>query len=252
MKKKYLFALPVLLLGLALVSCGNKTDNKPDNQEEDDDTRYKAIVLYPDGSPVTNTKVQWCAGTVCKTPVKVDDKGVAAIEMEDTDEGYYIHIMEGAMPEGYTYNPNIYTTDASNKKITIQLLKLETASSGDGKLDTPYQVGEGAYNINVPSKGEYPFYAFTASTAGTYVIESLAVDKLATTVIDAVLLTYTSSEFLNKGREVIDAGGVGKNFKHEVTLEANQILYFAISFNSSKDLTGKDVAAEFDFTITKK
>lgn len=261
MKKKYLFALPTLLLALALFSCGNKTDDSDDTeketpieQEKPEPTvpTYKATVLYPNGSVVTDTKVQWCAGTVCKTPVKVDSNGVAAIEMDDTDGGYYIHIQEGAMPEGYTYNPNIYTTDASNREITIQLLKLETASSGDGKVDTPYQVGEGAFNINVPSKAEYPFYVFTAPTAGTYVIESLAVDKLATTVIDAVLLTFTSSEFLNKGREVIDAGGVGKNFKHEVTLEANETLAFAISFNSSKDLTGKDVAAEFDFAISKK
>ncbi|MDE5868356.1 MAG: hypothetical protein K2H02_05365, partial [Anaeroplasmataceae bacterium] len=260
---KYLFALPALLLALALVSCGNKTDNKTDDPDKKPPVEpvdpveptvptYKATVLYPNGKAVTDTRVQWCAGTVCKTPVKVDNSGVAALEMEDTDGGYYIHIQEGAMPEGYTYNPNIYTTDASNREITIQLLKLETASSGDGKVGTPYQVGEGAYNINVPSKGEYPFYVFTAPTAGTYVIESLAVDMLATTVIDAVLLTYTSNEFSNSGRKVIDTGGVGKNFKHEVTLAANETLAFAISFNSSKDLTGKDVAAEFDFTITKK
>lgn len=263
MKKRYFMLLPFMALSLCLIACNNQdkpTDNPGDGPQPVDpenpnppvtDIYYSAKVLYPNGDPVTNTKVQWCTGNSCKSPVAVDNSGVAKYKLDDVDGGYYLHIAEGTMPAGYTYNPNIYTADEKNRDIEIKLLKLETASSGDGKKETPYQLGVGAFNITVESKGVYPYFVFTAPEAGTYEIESLAMDKLATVIVDPIYLPYDDASFSNRGTPV-STGGTGKNFKSSIIVEKDGVVAFGISFNSSKDLVGKDVAGQFDIVISKK
>lgn len=263
MKKKYLMLLPLMVFGLSLVACNKdkpadepgNVDPKPNepvnpNPPVEEDIYYSAKVLYPNGDPVTNTKVQWCTGNSCKSPVAVDSAGVAKYKLEDVDGGYYLHIAEGAIPTGYTYNPNIYTSDEGNRDIEIKLLKLETAS-GDGEKEKPYQLGVGAYSVRIESKGKFPYFVFTAPEAGTYEIESLAMDKLATVIVDPIYLPYDDSSFSNRGLPV-STGGTGKNFKTSFTVEKDGTVAFGISFNSSKDLFNKDVPAEFDIVITKK
>lgn len=73
-------------------------------------------------------------------------------------------------------------------------------------------------------------------------IESMAVDKLAINEIDPAL----GFKNANNKTEQISDGGVGANFKYEVTLEANATFEFMIAAKAT------EYPAEFDFTISKK
>lgn len=269
MKKKLLFLLPILLLGVGLAACNEQkqpsepnTPNSGENENPNGNVNqpqnptptkptYTVKITLPNGTAATGAKAQWCSGTECKTPVPVNSLGIASNTMADVEGGYFVHVAEGTLPKGYTYNPNIYTTDATNRDIEIKLLRIETSKAGDGTKEAPYQVGVGTYVVKVDVATEYPYYIFTAAEPGTYEIESLAVDKLATTIIEPLYVGYGKD--LTAEPNYIFSGGSGKNFKTTFTITEEQDSHcFGISFNSSKNAMGKDVPAEYAFTITKK
>lgn len=262
MKKKFLFFLPILLLGVGLAACNEQQEtNNPnlgENENPNDNTplpstkpTYTVKITLPNGTAATGAKAQWCSGTECKTPVVVDTYGIASNKMDDVEGGYFVHVAEGTLPTGYTYNPNIYTTDVKNRNIEIKLLRIETPKAGEGTIEAPYQVGVGTYVVKVDVATEYPYFVFTATEPGTYEIESLAVDKLATTIIEPLYINF-GTNLSNSEPEYVFSGGVGKNFKTTFTITDQPNHYFGISFNSSKNVMGKDVPAEYAFTITKK
>ncbi len=269
MKKKLLFLLPILLLGVGLAACneqqqptepntpnlgGNENPNGNVNQPQNPTPTkptYSVKITLPNGTAATGAKAQWCSGTECKTPVAVNSLGVASNKMDDVEGGYFVHVAEGTLPTGYTYNPNIYTTDETHRDIEIKLLRIETPKSGEGTKEAPYQVGAGTYVVKVEKALEYPYYTFTTTEPGTYEIESLAVDKLATTIIEPLYINYGAD--VTTTPNYVYSGGIGKNFKTTFTITAEQSTHcFGISFNSSKNAMGKDVPAEYAFTITKK
>ena len=73
---------------------------------------YTVTVQYEDGSPVTDCDVQFCVinenGTqgTCLTPITVDSNGVAEIAIA---ENTTYHIQINNLPDGYTYDQEIYT-----------------------------------------------------------------------------------------------------------------------------------------------
>lgn len=246
---KKIIALLFVLSIIALTSCKNNekteetnVDTKPTitdtNPATTVDTRYSVTVLYPDGKPVTSdTNVQWCH-EFCLLPVAVDANGVAYKELDDAVAMHFVHLE--SMPAGYTYNPNIYTTNASNKHIVINLIALSNPTSGEGTAVNPYVITAGAYNVNLSKKGTVIYYSFTPTEAGTYVFESMAVDKLATNEIDPVIANMEDVNTL------YDDGGVGENFKYSFAVEANQTYTFAITVNDAQMYP-----AVFDFILSK-
>ena len=241
-----LFLLILSLLTVSACSETKPTDNKtsvdtqPTEVTEPENVAYTVKVLFPDGSIVTeNASIQWCE-TECSLPKKVNSEGIASIELKDPTEKYYIHFTK--IPTGYTYNPNIYTATKDSKHVEITLMTLSTPTSGDGSSSSRYVVSTGAYNVSV-TDGGIVYYSFTANEAGTYVIESMAVDKLALNEIDPALGFKNAN---NKTEQITD-GGVGANFKYEVTLEANATFEFMIAVSKATEYP-----AEFDFTISKK
>lgn len=215
----------------------------------DDPNAYSVKVVYPNGEPVASgVSVQWCTGDICLLPVAVNGAGVAYNNLDDL-KNYYIHI--DGIPAGYTYNPNVYTTNKDNKKVEISLISLNELT-GEGTLENPYVVKENAASVTYESQGALgiKYYSFTPSESGTYTIKSLAVDKLALNTIDPYIGFLGATETDLAKADV--SGNVDKNnkellnFSHTFTAEAG-VTYRFIVFVSSADR----YPASFDIYITK-
>lgn len=205
---------------------------------------YVVKVVYPDNTPVTKgVNVQWCTGNNCFLPVKVNEQGLAEIELDNGN--YYIHI-EG-VPAGYTYDPNAYTTNTNNKYIEIKLLKLNNIELGEGLESNPYVVKEGTMNISFDEAGVSgsKYFSFTTETSGKYTIKSIAMDKLALNEIDPYIGFLGTTLDMNK----IDISGnvLGNiNFIYEFEAEAGTTYNFVIMVSSATKFP-----AEFGLVISK-
>lgn len=201
---------------------------------------YSVKVLMPDGTPApTTVKVQWCTDKNCFPTKNINENGICENDLKD--DKYYVHLEH--LPEGYTYNPNAYVVTADNKKIEITLTKLSTFTEGDGTQKNPYTLGQGWYNLSVLAKGTdgLQYFAFNASEAGEYTLESLAVDKNAINRIDPYL------GFLGEVNDTTNLDPNGNldnvtNFKYRFTAEANKTYYFVVMCSSADDFPA-------DFTI---
>ena len=145
-----------------------------------------------------------------------------------------------ALPDGYTYNPNIYEANNDNRVVSIDLYKL-TPTSGKG---TGWYGGAA---INVSSMGAYRatltrsnyrdgvHFCYTPTTSGVYSIESI----IDTT--EDKLNPFIDIYFGNVGwvpdnpSETRDDGGTEntytKNFRWEIDLAENErgnVFWFSI------------------------
>ena len=205
---------------------------------------YSVKVLMPDGTPApTTVKVQWCTNKNCFPTKNINENGICENDLKD--DKYYVHLEH--LPEGYTYNPNAYVVTADNKKIEITLTKLSTFTEGDGTQENPYTLGQGWYNLSVLVKGTdgLQYFAFNASEAGEYTLESLAVDKNAINRIDPYL------GFLGEVNDTTNLDPNGNpenviNFKYKFTAEANKTYYFVVMCTSADDFP-----AEFTILLSK-
>lgn len=211
----------------------------------EDPNAYSVKVVYPNGNPVEGgVTVQWCTGSTCLLPVAVDNQGTAYNSIDDAE--YYIHI--DGLPAGYTYDPNAYTANKNNKKVTIDLINVNS-TTGEGTVSNPIVVSEGAFVVNYDGAGQsnMKYYTFTPSVAGTYSIKSLAMDKLALIEIDPYIGFLGTETDMSK----IDISGnvdskVNINFNHTFTAEAG-VTYTFIVFVSS----ATKFPAQFNIVISK-
>ena len=207
---------------------------------------FTVQVVYPDNTPVTTgVTVQWCEGEMCYLPQPVNSNGLASIELEDGE--YYIHLNN--VPQGYTYNPNAYTTNTNNKNIIIPLYKIGNIT-GEGSKTSPYVVEEGTYNVNFEAAktAGMKYFSFTATEAGTYEIESFCMDKLAMQLVDPYLGfvgTDINSNPDTTGNDIKDS----VNFKRSFEAEANTTYYFIIMISSVSD---NKFPCLVEFNILKK
>ena len=194
---------------------------------------YSVRVLYPDNTPFTDgAHIQWCKDENCFMPVKSDAEGYAEINLEDGN--YYIHI-ESGIPAGYTYDPNAYTTSASNKYVEIKLIPLSTLS-GEGTEASPYVLLQDAYKVKFEeaSTSGMKYFSFTPTKSGNYSIRSIAMDKLAINKIDPYIgFMGTSIDMSN-----IDVSGnvdssINVNFNHTFEATANTTYYFVVMVSSA-------------------
>ncbi|MBE6131150.1 MAG: hypothetical protein E7183_05460 [Erysipelotrichaceae bacterium] len=216
----------------------------------EDASAYSVTVLYPNGEPVTSgVKVQWCTGDICLLPVKVNDQGVAYNSIDDDE--YYIHI--DGIPAGYTYDPNAYTSNKDNKKVTINLLKLNDLS-GEGTALSPYVTSEGAFNVTYTGEGagNMKYYSFTPSVSGTYSIKSLAMDKQAINKIDPYIgFIGTETDMSKVDFSKLDVSGnvdsnLNINFNYRFNAEAGVTYTFVVFVSSATKFP-----ASFDIVICK-
>ena len=238
MKNKFLFLLIAITCTFALFACSQttKTETPSDIPSEETeapaDDRYSVKVLYPDFTPVTSgVTVQWCVGDMCFLPKPVDANGVAYNELEDGE--YYVHLNN--VPAGYTYNPNIYITDQDNKNITILLFSIST-TTGEGSKANPYVVNKGTYSIQFEEakNAGMKYFSFTPTEAGSYVIESICMDKLALSLVDPYI-GFVGTDI--NGAPNTDGNSIkdSVNFSRTFEAEANTTYYFIIMISSVSD-----------------
>lgn len=206
---------------------------------------YLVRVLYPNNSPVTDkVRVQWCTDATCYTPVKVNSQGYA--ESALNDDLYYIHIER--IPDGYTYDPNIYTATADSKYVEIKLVELCTFKNGTGSQDAPYEMETGAYNVLFETEGNagMKYFSFTATESGTYNLKSLATDKFALNPTDPYLGFLGTSDNL---RDMDISGNIKDvvNFDYTFVAEAGVTYKFIIQVSSATKFP-----TDFNIQITKK
>lgn len=211
---------------------------------------YEVKVVYEDGTPVTGAVIQWCTPAgVCSVLTPVDADGIArSTTLSGTQ---YVHINENTIPEGYTYDINLYVATEENKSVTIELIKLSSATSGDGTKATPYVVGLGAYNVSVTEEANVVYYSFTPTEAGTYVFESHKQSELATEPFDPLFAYYSDKDYSDR-IAYADDGGDKENFKYEIEVsedDVNKPIYFRIQESSGSN---SEFPNEFYFDILKK
>lgn len=190
-----------------------------------EDTSYKVKVVDDQNNPISNVSVQWCNSTNCFAPVKTNEDGVATNSKLASNDTYYVHLVESTIPQGYTYNPNLYTQTDSVKDITITLIKLSTPTSL-GTKEAPYVVNSGAYKVEIASSNDRKYYSFTPSEAGSYTIKSNVMEIQNTNPINTLIAVYEDSEFKTL---VKMTDGKTNNFSYTLQATAGQTYYFLIA-----------------------
>lgn len=157
-----------------------------------------------------------------------DSEGVATISGLDGD----FRVTLSSPPDGYTYNPNIYTVNNLNRDVEINLYQLQTiTNNGTGtgwygsevcQIDT-----EGAYRAELTKKNfeDGIRFKFVPNYAGKYSIESLM--DITANKINPYLdmyrgtIAYVNTDF----PETTNGGGeentYTKNFRWEFELDDN-------------------------------
>lgn len=269
--KNLISLLLVISLLLSFVSCGEynpPVDNIPSDGEQDDTTVEKPSGSGTEqrGEPFVATvilngkvytpptvsddslavKVRWTDGQTYQT-VKLGKDGTA--ECYGLDGEYSVTLIN--LPDGYTYDPNIYVADNDNREVVIELMTLSSAR-GDGtdvyrciKLSGP-----GVYRTNMTYDGQEVFYEFEPTKAGRYRIESIV--DVSAGMYDPVLDIYAGSSQYKIREKRIDGGGASgsytTNFKHVVEIDEQfigNVYTFAVM------LEGKDATypVNVDFVI---
>ena len=192
-------------------------------------------------------KVRWTDGKTYET-VTVGNDGKA--ECYGLDGEYSVTLIN--LPDGYTYNPNIYRTSNDNRDVVIELLKL-TATRGDGS--DPYKCiplsGTGVYRATVTHSGQEIFYEFEPTKPGTYRIESMV--DVSAGMYDPVIDVYSGSSQYKIRDKRIDGGGASgsytTNFKYVVNIDEK---FIGNVFTFAVMLEGKDATypTYVDFVIS--
>lgn len=182
-----------------------------------------------------------------------DEEGIAKAYGLDGD--YRISLT--ATPEGYTYNPNIYTATNDEKDVSIELLMLASYTGGGTNMYTDYiNITEArAYRAVVTKtmaqQGIY--FSFKPSVNGTYVIESLV--DTATNDVNPLIDVYNGTFAYRILDQTIDGGGTSstytKNFLYRFSQDSAMVgnsYMFGIRADSRAD----EYPIVIDFVIRRE
>ncbi len=116
-------------------------------------------------SPV---EIQWSDGYSVHT-AQLGPDGIARIGGLDGD--YKVTVNN--LPEGYTYNPNIYTADNNHRHVEIEMHQIvPTRGSGINEYSCISIRNTGVYCIEVKSADQVTYFEFAPSRSGTYSVQS--------------------------------------------------------------------------------
>lgn len=246
MKKisKILFVMLALCLAFCFAACGTYTppsggggstvnpDPGGDNPPATGDAFTVTLLLSGDNFTsaiypnVDLIQAQWTnLDTGEKHRAYFDEDGIASITGLDGD--YQVTLDK--LPDGYTYNPNIYRATNTAKEVAIMLYAI-TPTSGTG-ADPFHQIitiaTTGAYRVTLQSPDQEIWFKVRPSGNGIYSIESL-VDVTANKINPTLYRYYGSDAYVNPDpAEIIDGGGYEssftKNFRWEFTLSTGEV-----------------------------
>lgn len=216
---------------------------------------YEVSVVYPDGTSAgKNIQVQWCDNRdddkgVCYTPEVTNENGKAAIKLGDGE--YIVHLEN--IPEGYTYNPNIYITNSENYSLIVKLIALKDYTSGEGTSVNPYVVNCGTYNSTYEALGfkNGLYFTFTAEEDGKYNITSISMDKLSQKKVDPYIGFWNSEVIDINAADV--SGNNAEDINFNYTFDAKKgVKYTFVLFVSNVTTNFENVfPVSFEFTIGK-
>ena len=149
--KKIIRIFILLLVLISAVSCGNieetpsdgggEIDNPivnpggnqgttPDNPVVSNKVEFKVSLIYNKEifipKSTENIQVVWADDYMQYTST-IGNDGYAKIELDGD-----FHVFLNTIPEGYSYNPNIYNADNDNPVVEIELYRLARISKGQG------------------------------------------------------------------------------------------------------------------------
>ncbi len=186
--KSLLFKILPLTLCLALVLSGcafgshQAAQSRPSRAEEStgvtnsngevDPNPFTAMVVF-NGKPVIPTvenpiTVLWSDGySVHEADLGPD--GTAQIGGLDGD--YRVTLI--GVPEGFTYNPNIYSANNTERNVVIELHQiLDTQGKGIDPYKPIMIRNVGIYCVTVTEPGRETYFAFAPTKSGTYNVSS--------------------------------------------------------------------------------
>ena len=166
----------------------------------------------------------------------IDAEGYAKIKLDGD-----FNVILSKTPEGYTYNPNIYTASNDDPIIEIELIKISKVSKGKGTgLYSEYELkSDGAFRCSIKNNTNKVYYEYQPKSAGYYVVESLVsiYEDVINPKVDIYVGTFAAkyfSETLDTGG-AYKKGGYTKNFKWVIRLsqaELQNVYTFAIGAES--------------------
>ncbi len=193
-------------------------------------------------------KIRWSDGNSVYTETLGADGFASAV----LDGDYSVSVI--GVPDGYTYDPNIYKATNDSKNVTVDLLKITTTKgSGNGLYgNSCIQIGKtGVYRADIKKATSVVYYEFTPPKAGVYSIESLV--DISAEMYNPIVDIYNGSSAYKLFVERRDGGGVSgeytTNFNHTVKISKEEIGGNCYTFGILLD--GKDAVypSYVDFEI---
>ena len=233
--KRICLSLLCLLLALCAISCseysqapggkdhttGNSgSSNKP---SVDTEAPFTVKIRY-DGKtyiPEQTLYAHWSDGYSIHN-AEFDSEGVASVSGLDGD--YKVTLSQ--IPEGYSYNPNIYVATNDRRDVVIDIYKITETK---GKGSSPYSCIEidktGMYQAIIEDADDTVYYQFTPRASGVYGVVGW-VDTSANN-INPMIDVYNGSSQFKVYAYTLDDGGESaqytKNFKYEVKISSDGI-----------------------------
>ena len=263
MKRKIINVLIAIFMMFTFLSCGTTTEqptppsgggiidnpenpNNPDNPDNPDGPNNEEKPNDTDNPGPVVTEVEFVVSLVYNKKLYIPEEEEEIIVVWGDDysqhtqkigiDGYAKILLDGDfyvyidnIPEGYTYNPNIYSASNDNPIVEIELLKISKISRGNGtKLYSEYELSTtGTYRTEIKSKTKKVFYEYQPTSPGYYVIESIV--NIHEDVVNPKVDIYTGSFAAKYFSETLDDGGTykkggyTKNFKWVVKLSQEQL-----------------------------
>lgn len=220
---------------------GNNNNQTPPPSEEKVEFKVSLIYNKQTYKPKANEQIQvvWSDDYTQYTETIAGD-GFAKKELDGDFNVYLV-----SAPEGYSYNPNIYTANNDNPEVVIELYKLSRISKGQGTaLYKEYQMSTtGVYRTEIKKPLQKVYYEFQPNKAGYYVLETM-VNVYEDSVNPKVDIYQGSFAFkpTTPTQAGLDTGGVSlkngftKNVKWVVKLAEEQLgnVYTFVIYADSK------------------
>ena len=178
----------------------------------------------------------------------VDETGIAMITGLD---GTY-NVKLSTTPEDYTYNPNIYSANNDSPDVSIELIRISTTRTGNGRaLYSEFEISKvGTFRAKITERYPVVYYEFQPDGSGYFSIESIV--DITNGDINPKVTIYDGTFAYKKKREEKNDGGVSgsytKNFKWVVNL-ADEMIGNVFTFAIAADTRTGVYPINVDFTI---
>lgn len=274
---KSFLALALAIIMLALTGCGTysggigsdsdkDTDNNTDTDIStpiEDKSKYTVKVMFDGKYLDPNTlldegeektiKAVWTNG-FSYHEATFDENGEAVATGLDGD--YRVSLSD--LPEGYSYNPNLYVARSNKKEVVIEIYDYKpTRGTGANRYDKSIKISKiGLYQAKLDDKDDVVFYQFTPKESGKYLIESWA--DVSSNTVNPKLEIYHGQAVgasyyvmtLDDGAEG-DQGTFTKNFAYEWQVAPSEIgnaFIFGIKADVNSS-TEKNIDINFAITL---